>query len=221
MENRFGFKDLVSAALLVVLIVVVLLGMKQRDREWLVLQEVKNQNELQARTLASLNRTLGDIASNGVAIGRSSPTTGPGGAGAGQGDPFKEIKEIEAKPDFARGDWLIDNVKTKVLSEVWPRSVIGHDLAAAIRRHVSQPALISVGKALFEVLFALLEVSGIGWIKLSQLAGNTFCNTAAVVGVEPIMRVAEGMHVTHPGAGSGFQWRTNSTQAATRSSPKR
>jgi hypothetical protein len=111
MENRFGLKDLVPATLLVVLIVVMLLGMKQRDREWLVLQEIKSQNELHARTLATLNRTLGDIASNGVAVSRSNPTTNPGGS---QADPFEEVKAIEARPDFARGDWLIDNVKTKM-----------------------------------------------------------------------------------------------------------
>src|SRR6266516_1869798 len=111
MENRFGFKDLVSTALLVALIVVVLLGMKQRDREWDVLLQIRDQNKNQERALANLNRTLGDIAANGMSVGRSSPTSRPG---AGQGDPFAEVKEIEARPDFAQGDWLIDNVKTKV-----------------------------------------------------------------------------------------------------------
>src|SRR2546425_4895996 len=106
MENRFGFKDLVSTALLVTLIVIALLSMKQNDRHWKELQDIKRQNDQHTAVLASLNRTLGDIAANGVAVGRSSPTTGPGGAS--QPDPFKEIKEIEAKPDFARGDWLVD-----------------------------------------------------------------------------------------------------------------
>src|SRR3954466_1131381 len=116
MENRFGLKDLVSAVLLLGLIVITLLSMKQRDREWEVLQQIKAQNDLQARTLANLNRTLGDLAANGVSVARGSgPTTAEsGGAGMVRGDPFKELRAVEAKPDFARGDWLIDNVKTKV-----------------------------------------------------------------------------------------------------------
>lgn len=125
MENRFGFKDLVSAALTVTLIVVVVLGMKQLDRQWKKLLEIENQNDLQAKTVASLKRTLNDLANNGISLNASGtgngsvgaattgPTTGPAGRVV-TGDPFKALRAAETRPDFAAGDWLIDNVKTKL-----------------------------------------------------------------------------------------------------------
>jgi peptide/nickel transport system substrate-binding protein len=132
MENRFSFKDLVLAALVILLIIVVWLGMKQADRQWLVLQAIKDQGNDQTRMLASIQRTLEE----GISVGNpangssSQPTT----KASASDDPFFYLKEAEKKPDFARGDWLIDNFATK-LPRVTP--LISTDLYADwVQAHV-------------------------------------------------------------------------------------
>lgn len=224
MENRFGFKDFVLAALVILLVAVVFLGMKQLDRQWDALQKIQDSAVTQTRLLASINSTLNDIESNGIGSGGSSPaavrspatmptallpdappttarspevaqgTTKPkprgidnsainptdkyardilaaqaalkindlkaaeaalvealevapeakrtgvselldkvrAQAAAGsatqptistrypQGDSFEGLKEAQKQPDFARGDWLIDNFGTKLKSITYP-----------------------------------------------------------------------------------------------------
>ncbi|HSZ59249.1 MAG TPA: ABC transporter substrate-binding protein [Tepidisphaeraceae bacterium] len=121
MQNRFGFKDLILTVLLVLLIAVVLLGMKQLDRQWSALQTLQDQGKEQTRLLASISRTLDDMSSNGIAVSRG-PTTQSAQSGVAPGhDPyFADLKEAEAKPDFARGDYLIDNLQTKIGGTLTP-----------------------------------------------------------------------------------------------------
>ncbi len=59
MENRFGFRELILSALLIILILVVLLGMKQLDRQWVVLQSLQNDNVEQKTQLAAIRRAAG------------------------------------------------------------------------------------------------------------------------------------------------------------------
>jgi len=112
MENRFGFKDLVLAVLLVVLILSVWLAMKQFDRQWedvkQTQQEIKNLTSEQARTRNRLN-DLQRLIERGVKV-----SAAPGSGGEAEHDPFERIKAARAQEDFAEGDWLIDAFGTKV-----------------------------------------------------------------------------------------------------------
>jgi peptide/nickel transport system substrate-binding protein len=126
MENRFGFKDFVLATLVVLLIVVVCLGMVQLDRQWAALKTISSKADEQTRLLASIDRTLneGITVSSGGSNGSPTSTTGPSTRSSAsrypQGDPFASMKEAEKNPDFARGDWLIDNTGAKIKSITYP-----------------------------------------------------------------------------------------------------
>lgn len=116
MESRFGFKDLITTALFVVLIAVVLLGMKQLDRQWDTLQSMQRLGNEQIAQLAAIRRSLSDIASNGVSIAGpgTQPTTNPATMTARGPSPFGHLLAAEKDPDFARGDWFVDNLAAKV-----------------------------------------------------------------------------------------------------------
>jgi peptide/nickel transport system substrate-binding protein len=108
MENRFGIKDLILLLMIGVLIVVVLLAMKQYDRQYAVLRDIQKQATDQTRELASLRRT---VASGGFAARSSGgATTGP----AAGSDPFPHIRAAQQNPDYALGDWFVDNFPVKV-----------------------------------------------------------------------------------------------------------
>jgi peptide/nickel transport system substrate-binding protein len=127
METRFGFKDFVLVSLVVVLIVVVLLGMKQIDRQWAVMQAIQQQGTEQTRLLANIQRTLSQgvpIYEGGTSASTSTTQSTPSAA---RDDAFANLKEAEQHPDFARGDWLIDNFGTK-LAKATP--VVSSDLYA-------------------------------------------------------------------------------------------
>ncbi len=129
MENRFGFREFILSSLLVILILVVLLGMKQLDRQWAVLQSITQQNSEQTRQLTGIRRTLEEGINVNIAHGGSATTqqSGHSDEWPNRGDGFANLKAAEAKPDFARGDWLIDNFATK-LPKVTP--VVSSDLYA-------------------------------------------------------------------------------------------
>src|SRR5947199_3179938 len=107
MENRFGLKDLVLIVLLLAVLGAVWFSMLQYDRQFAVMQRMESSLRQQQGELAELNRTL----TRGV------PMTGTTQAAAGydspKGNPFKHILEAEAQPDFARGDWLVENFGVK------------------------------------------------------------------------------------------------------------
>jgi peptide/nickel transport system substrate-binding protein len=112
MENRFGLKDFVLYALLGVLIVVVLLAMKQYDRQWDRVVAIEGKLDTQARELREIQNKL----TAGVAVqpgptasgSAGSAATGPAVASAGN-DPFARIRAAQQQPGYARGDWLVDS----------------------------------------------------------------------------------------------------------------
>lgn len=116
MENRFGFRDFVFVVLLLLMIGVIVLAMKQLDRQWDLLRTLQSGNQEQTRLLASIERTLneGITVSNAGASGSASRYP--------HGDPFANMKEAQKQPDFARGDWIIDNFGTKVDKVNYPIS---------------------------------------------------------------------------------------------------
>src|SRR3954470_10695186 len=115
MENRFGLKDLLMVVLLLGVIVMVGLAMTQYDRQYVVLQRIESNLRQQQTDLADLNRTL----SRGVPMIRGSTTQGSAGGAAAsgydspKGNPFENRLKAEANPDFARGDWLVENFGVK------------------------------------------------------------------------------------------------------------
>ena len=58
MENRFGIKDFFLFVLMMGLIVVVLLAMKQYDRQWTTMQAISEQLTEQTRELSQLRRSI-------------------------------------------------------------------------------------------------------------------------------------------------------------------
>jgi len=139
MENRFGFKDLITVFLFVILIIVVWLGMVEVDRQGKALQSIQRQGDQQTTQLAAIRRALDDIAANGITAAppvatTSNPTTGPATTAPApvlvrRPDPFGNLKDAEKQPDFSRGDWLIDNLGAKV-KKINP--VVTTDLYGAI-----------------------------------------------------------------------------------------
>jgi len=106
MERRFGFKDLMLAILLVVLIVSVWLSMKQDDL----------QSEKLERISRSLNDQAGDLKKIARALERGVPTAGSNGGGATTrpastgpvGAAFARVQAVQSMPGYAQGDWLVD-----------------------------------------------------------------------------------------------------------------
>ena len=74
--------------------------------------------------------------------------------------------------------------------------MIGHDLASAIGGHLRVPSLLRLRQPLLKILITLLEVGSVCGIQLTQLGRDTFGNAAAVVGIKPVMRIAERVDVT-------------------------
>jgi peptide/nickel transport system substrate-binding protein len=108
MEKNFGIKDLFLFLLIGALIVVVVLAMRQFDRQY---QDVRIIKEQQAGVINDLAKIRRQLAEGVTAIGAGpgiAPTTQP------KVDAFTALREAEKQPDFARGDWLIQNFATKI-----------------------------------------------------------------------------------------------------------
>ena len=68
MNNRFTFKDFILLVLLVGVIIVVLLSMKQRDRQYEVLLQVRDRLDQQTTDITQLRRAI----QSGVRVADSS-----------------------------------------------------------------------------------------------------------------------------------------------------
>jgi peptide/nickel transport system substrate-binding protein len=139
MENRFGIKDLVLLVLLVVLIVSVWLSMVKTNRDRELLVAIQSQGREQTAELSRIRRTL----ASGINVrGTAGPTTGPStaegptspGAMPGVSDPFFRVMEAQQQPDYAAGDWLVDNFPANIV-KLTP--LISFDLySRAVQRRV-------------------------------------------------------------------------------------
>src|SRR5688572_11175788 len=111
MEKRFGLKDLLLLMMIGVLIVVVLMAMKQYDRQWEVLDEIRKQGSDQNQQLAAIRRAV----QSGSFAPRTTSSTGPTTNVAQlENDPFKYVREAQAMPGYAQGDWYVDNFPANV-----------------------------------------------------------------------------------------------------------
>src|SRR5437868_4128859 len=120
MENRFGLKDLLMVVLMAGVIGVVLLAMWQYDRQFVVMQRMELALSRQAENLAELNRTLtrGGFSSAGASTQIADSYDSP------KGNPFYLVEEAKKRPDFARGDWLIENYGVK-FARIAPLGTMG------------------------------------------------------------------------------------------------
>ncbi len=101
MENRFGLKDLLLFLLIGLSIVLVLLGMKQYDRQWAVIQQVQAKQNEQTEDLARIERMLQQ---GSVGISRMTNTTRPDES---ERADLRAIR-IHSAPDYAQGDAVVD-----------------------------------------------------------------------------------------------------------------
>lgn len=107
MENRFGVKDLILYVFVTLLLILVLLAMKQFDRQFKEVQEIKRQNNDLTRDIVAIQRKL----ESGIITS--------GSAGAAEQAPeklatFAPLVAAQAMSGYAPGDWLIDNFGTKL-----------------------------------------------------------------------------------------------------------
>ena len=66
-----------------------------------------------------------------------------------------------------------------------------------IRSHLIVPDFLCRGQPLVKILEPLLEVRGVLRIQFSQFIGDPMRHSAAIIGIEPVMRIAERMDVAH------------------------
>ncbi len=102
MENRFGFKELVLSALMVAIIVVLLLAMRQYDRQWTQLDRITTTLKQQNEEL----RRMSDLLSQGIRVSSSDGTRSQNDAA----QVFPRIEAARAMPGYAPGDWYVDAV---------------------------------------------------------------------------------------------------------------
>src|SRR3954453_11956633 len=109
MENRFGFKDFFILLIVCILIVLVLVAMRQFDRQYDNVLTIKSQNEQLAADVMRIKRQISDLVANGVAapaapaapqqgnVNSGTPTTRP----AARVDAFSHLRDAEKLPGFA------------------------------------------------------------------------------------------------------------------------
>lgn len=132
MDKRFTVKDLFLFCLLGLVILVVLLAMKQYDRQWDTLKTLERQTAQQTGQLADLSREMSDLRrliGQGVTVhsGESGSATTQTSADLDQA--FAAQVQAMKNPDYAHGDWLVQNLGTK-LSKLTP--LLSSDVYAAI-----------------------------------------------------------------------------------------
>jgi peptide/nickel transport system substrate-binding protein len=131
MENRFGLKDLIVVVLLVGVIGVVLLAMWQYDRQLTRLDHMETSLSRQAEELADLNRT---IQRGGFAAGATTQSVDGVGTSP-KGNPFYLVDKAMKQPDFARGDWLVENFGVK-FSRLTPLGTMADLYGSYVRARV-------------------------------------------------------------------------------------
>lgn len=133
MENRFRIKDLFLFLFLGAVIVLLLLSMKQYDRQWEILHAIRTQGNDQIRELAQIRRLL---AQGQFMTGTAS--TQPAAEGA---DPFERVKAAQKRDDYSTGDWFIDSIPNiekitpLVSTDVYGAEIQGRVLESLATRH--------------------------------------------------------------------------------------
>ncbi len=133
MENRFGFKDLLTTVLLLAVLTSVWLGMKQYDRMHDTLRSIdeglKEQTRAQARGERAMGELLG-LLEDGIVVTGGSGASDEGFIPTAElPDPFRAVREAQGQPDYATGDWVIDAFSANV-AKITP--MISRDYYASV-----------------------------------------------------------------------------------------
>src|ERR1700722_3892214 len=108
MENRFGFKDFFLFLLVIVVIIMLGLAMKQYDRQYQLVLELRDQGHDQLQELEAIHRDL----QSGYA---SSSTSRSSFTDQNQGpDPFAKLRALRDDGKYNQGDWLVQNLPDAV-----------------------------------------------------------------------------------------------------------
>jgi peptide/nickel transport system substrate-binding protein len=103
MENRFTFRDLVFVVLFLAIIGSIWVKMVQDDRQGAVLWRIDQKLDQQTRTLAQV------LSAQAIAPAPApAPTTQAAAGGGAPAACFDRLGAVMRRPDFARGDWLVD-----------------------------------------------------------------------------------------------------------------
>lgn len=144
MDNRFGFKELVVSVLLVALIVIVLLAMKQYDRQWETLRRIDQRLAEQNTTLIALNDTLRSARLSAATPPANSTASGQSDDSAThtpEDDPFYRVLAPRENPDFAFGDWFVD-VFRQTVGKLTPLVVDGDAYTSQVGGFVLESLLM-------------------------------------------------------------------------------
>ncbi|OUX38901.1 MAG: ABC transporter substrate-binding protein [Proteobacteria bacterium TMED261] len=128
MEKRFGLKDFILFAGLVVVLLSVWLLMFQVDRQWEFISKVEKQIEEQSKDLSELRR----LVRSGRPLNSLSEEANQDPDGAWQG--FARVAKITDRKDYAAGDWIVDAFS--VSSPTMTPLVAGDAYAAIIQQLV-------------------------------------------------------------------------------------
>jgi len=123
MENRFGFKDFFLFLLVVVVIIMLGLAMKQYDRQYQLVLELRDQGHDQLQELEAIHR---DLQWGGASASTSRPSLSEQTQGA---DAFPSLRALRDEGKYDQGDWLVQNFEAGV-GKVTP--LIAGDLYAAV-----------------------------------------------------------------------------------------
>jgi peptide/nickel transport system substrate-binding protein len=104
MENRFGVKDFFLFAILIGIGVMVLLAMKEFDRQWDEIQKLQAQVGNQQKVLSQVHDALG----RGVSVNAATSQPASGTASGSPDDPFYRLNAAQEMPGYSTGDWIVD-----------------------------------------------------------------------------------------------------------------
>src|SRR5438445_6798989 len=74
--------------------------------------------------------------------------------------------------------------------------MVSHHFAPSVGRHLRHPLFIGIGQTFLEILLALLEVCLVSGIERAELGSDALRDSAAIIRIQPIVRIAHGMDVT-------------------------
>ncbi|MEQ9461850.1 MAG: ABC transporter substrate-binding protein [Phycisphaeraceae bacterium] len=104
MDQGFRFKDVLVVGLLLAVLVTMWVKMVQDDRQWDQLGEIKQTISDQTKDLTAIRRQLNELPS-GMAMAPGlvrAPSEEP------EASPFRRLREVKQREDYASGDWLVD-----------------------------------------------------------------------------------------------------------------
>lgn len=129
MENRFGFKDLLLLSVLVVLIVVVLLAMRQFDRQWDDVKALKESAATHTSELADIQRKLARLRLTAATSGPVVNDDEDGNVPAA----FARIAAAKKLDGYTMGDWFVDSIgNTDKLTPLTSTDVYAADVQSKV-----------------------------------------------------------------------------------------